>query len=236
MLLPAIADLPATEADRLESLHHYQIVHSFQEEVFNEFVALAARIFSLPISLLNLVDAQQVLSKAQYGVPRLPPKPRAEMLCSVVVEQNQLLVYHDLSTTLPMASDMLAIQATLATGARFYAAAPVRMPGQHSIGALCLLDRRPREFSQEEQDVLQQLADLVSQAIVVRHVCHSSAALGEARWWELRTQVRDEVHALGALVRYLLARYGMTIPVPEEVLHLVVRRLHDLRLILHSVE
>jgi hypothetical protein len=231
LVMPTVL-LPDTE--RLASLRHYDVLPFLREDVFDEFAGLTARIFSLPICLFNLVDAHYVSTEAHYGMPGATPQPRAEMLCSTVVEQNQVVVYHDLMTAVPTLTDAGAIQATLAKRIRFYAAAPVRLTNQHSIGALCLLDQRPREFTPEEQHVLQCLADLVSQAIVMRYHCRTTPGLGEAHWQLLHTHLHDEVNALGALVRYLLTRYGTTIPVSEEVLHLVLRRLADLRVILQK--
>jgi len=226
----------ASEAERLASLRHYDVLPFLREDVFDELAGLTARIFSLPICLFNLVDAQQVSTEGHYGMPGAMPQPRAKMLCSTVVEQNQVVVYHDLTTVIPSSADIEAMQATLAKRIRFYAAAPVRLTNQHSIGTLCLLDQQPREFTPDEQHVLQCLADLVSQAIVRRHYCRTTPGLGEDHWQSLHLQLHDEVNALGALVRYLLARYGTTVPVPEEVLHLVLRRLADLRILLQDNE
>jgi hypothetical protein len=223
---------PVAEAARLASLRHYDVLPFLREDVFDEFVSLAARIFSLPISLFNLVDAQQVSTAAHYGLPSIPPQPRAEILCSMVVAHNRVVVYHDLTAAPQLTADALAIQATLAQGIRFYAAAPVRLAKEHSIGTLCLLDQQPRDFTAEEQHVLQALADTVSQGILARHHCHTTPGLGEAHWQGLRPRLHDEVHALAALVRYLLTRYGALTPVPEEVLHLVLRRLADMRALL----
>jgi GAF domain-containing protein len=223
---------PVTEATRLASLRHYDVLPFLREDVFDEFVSLAARIFSLPISLFNLVDAQQVSTGARHGVPSAPPQPRAEMLCSTVIAHNRVMVYHDLAAAPQLSADAVAIQATLAQGICFYAAAPVRLAKEHSIGTLCLLDQQPREFTTEEQHVLQALADTVSQTIIARHHCRTTPELGEAHWQGLRPRLHDEVHALAALVRYLLTRYGRLIPVPEEVLHLVFRRLADMRALL----
>jgi hypothetical protein len=51
---------PVTETDRLTYLRQHDMLPFLQDDVFDEFVGLAARIFSLPISLFNLVDAHQV--------------------------------------------------------------------------------------------------------------------------------------------------------------------------------
>jgi len=222
------------EEQRLAYLQHYEVLPFFHEDVFGEIVSLTARIFSLPISLFNLVDADYVRTEAYYGTPITTSQPRAEALCSTVVAQNQVVVYHDLAASPQTAADAAGIQTALATQIRFYAAAPVRLTTQHSLGALCLLDRQPRDFSTREQHVLQTLADTVSQAIVVRYHCRTTPELGDSHWQRLHTQLHDEVQALEALVRYLLIRYGTLVPVHEEVLHLVLRRLADLRILLQS--
>ena len=234
-LIPA-APVPATEAARLQALHHYDILHSLQEDVFDEMVALSAYLYGLPVSYVALVDAEHLHYKATHGFALPPPQPRQEILCAQVVRQNAVVLYHDLAAAAPAPPDAVAVQQALAQQARFYAGAPLRMPGQQAIGTLCLVDQQPRSFSAQEQQVLEQLAGIVSQAVVLRHHCHHTPALGAAHWQEVRAQVRDEVHALATLVRYLLTRYGPTVPVPAEVLHLVERRLHDLHLLLRPAE
>ena len=227
---------PVPEDARPGFFRYEEALRFLRDDVFDEFVALAARVFSLPISLFNLVDAHQVTTEAQYGMPDIPPQPRAEVLCSLVVEQTNVVIYHDLAKAPQVSTDAVAIQTALANRIRFYAAAPVRVFNQYSIGTLCLLDRQPREFTSEEQQVLQAMADTVSQTIAVRHQYHTTPGLGETHWQYLRLKLQEEVQALGALVRYLLMRYGTLIPVPEEVLHLVLRRLSDVHVLLQNKE
>jgi len=229
--------LPADESIRLQSLHSYDIVHSLQEDVFDELVALLASLFRLPIAYVGLVEANQLSYKAAYGLPRQSVHPRAETLCARVVKQNQVVVYHDLAAATPTVLDRQAIENSLAHQVRFYAGAPLQMPDYRTIGTLCVAGPEPREFSSAEQGLLETVAEVVSHAIAVRSYCRTSSAMGgEVRWLEIRTQARDEVYALGALVRYLSARYGTSTPVPEQILQPVMRRLHDLRAILQEYD
>lgn len=223
------------EAARLACLSHYDVLRALQERVFSEVVELAARIFSLPIALLNVVEEDLVRSGAQYGLPGKVALPRAEVLCTSTVAQGQVVVYHDLAAVAPTPATAVALQATLAQHARFYAAAPVRLAaGQHCVGTLCLFDQQPRVFTPEEQQVLESLAELVSHAIVVRHQYYATPEQ-ETQWSNVHTQLHDEVRELEALVRYLLTRYGLRVPVPEDVLRLVSRRLGDLHLLMQEV-
>jgi GAF domain-containing protein len=224
--------LPPDDAERLRTLHHYDILHTLHEAVFDEFVTLTARIFSLPISLIALVDEDEVHYYANLGLPGVERQPRVEAVCSLVVRQNKVVVFADLAHSEALHLTAAADAAARAKGLRFYAGAPVRMPDQRSIGTLCVIDRAPRTFSVDEQQVLDQLAQLVGQTIAVRHYCLTSAGLGEARWHVVRSQVAEEVGALVALVRYLIARFSTQIPVPDAVLDPVARRLNDLRYVL----
>lgn len=227
--------LPADETARLQSLHSYAIVQSLQEEFFDELVALLASLFRLPIAYVGLMEADQLSYKATYGFPHQTAHPRAGSLCAQVVKYNRVVVYHDLSEVTPTSLDALAIQNSLAHRVRFYAGAPLRMPDHHTIGTLCLAGQQPREFSPAEQQLLEIVAEIVSHAIAVRSYCHRSSQ-GDVRWLETRTHARDEVYALGALVRYLSARYGTSTPVPEEILQPVMRRLYDLRTIFQEYD
>jgi transcriptional regulator with GAF, ATPase, and Fis domain len=226
--------LPADEAERLQSLQYYDVLQSLQEEFFDELTALLGALFQLPIAYIGLVGAELVQYQARYGLPPLPPQPRAEVLCAQVVKHGQVVVYRDLAATPPTPTNARAIQNSLAHQVRFYAGAPLRMRSQHVIGTLCLAGQHPREFSEAEQNLLEVIADLVSQAIVVRHECRSGARTGNVRWQAMQLHARDEVYALGALVRYLVARYNDSTPVPEEILRPVRRRVSDLQAILHG--
>lgn len=222
--------LPADEVARLQSLHSYAIVHSLQEDFFDELVALLASLFRLPIAYVGLMEANQLSYKATHGFPRQPAHSRVGSLCSLVIKHNRVVVYHDLAEVSQTSLDAVAIQNSLAHKVRFYAGAPLRMPDHRTIGTLCLAGLHPREFSSAEQRLLEVVAEVVSHAIAVR------SHLSDGGWLKIRTQACDEVYALGALVRYLSARYGTAVPVPEEILQPVTRRLHDLRTILQEYD
>jgi GAF domain-containing protein len=220
--------LPPGEDARLQTLRYYDILHSLHEPVFDEFVALAARIFSLPISLIALVDEEEVHYKANFGMPGHDKQHREEALCATAILQNNAVVYRDLATEASPAITRRAAQAARTNQVRFYAAAPLCMPNDSIIGSLCIIDRTPRNFSDDEQRVLEQLGNLVGRTIVARHTCLSQYGSGEWEWHRLRIQVQEEVQALTALVRYLFARNGTHVPVPADSLNQVSRRLLDL--------
>jgi hypothetical protein len=226
--------LPTDELVRLKTLRHYDMLHSLQEPVFNELVALAARIFHLPIALIALVDADEVAYKASEGLPGLRRQPRVEALCALAVRQHKTVVLADVADEQGITAE--AATAAGAKNLRFYAGAPLVMPNQCAIGTLCVIDHRPRTFSAEEQQLLEQLAGLVSGTIVLRHDCRERMGQWGAHWQQVQQHLVDELRELVALVRYLSAHFGIQVPVSAAVLEPVQRRLHDLSAVLQEYE
>ncbi|RZL14463.1 MAG: GAF domain-containing protein [Hymenobacter sp.] len=227
MMLTPPSLLPANETKRLQALQAYDILHSQQEPLFTEVVELTATLFNVPISLIALVGAEEVAYKAVHGLPGLRSQPRVEAICALAVKEEQVVVFHDLahSHTLTLEADVAA----QAKGLRFYAGAPLCVPGGFCIGTLCIIDQQPRVFSAAEQLVLEQHAQLVAWLIAARQHCLAEPAHGQEYWHLVRTELAWEVQALIALVRYLATYAGTRVPVPADVLALVGRRLNDLR-------
>jgi hypothetical protein len=235
MSSPSAPFQPEEEAQRLRSLRAHDVLTSLHEPIFDEFVAIAARIFSLPISLISLVEEEEVYYPSSVGMPGHASQPRQEAVCSVAIQHNQaVVVYQDLAVVEEGAVPAPALQAARSNQLRFYAGAALRLPDQRTVGTLCVIDRHPRTFNEHEQRLLEQLASLVSQTMVVRYTCVSLSAQGEAQWYHIRKQLHEELQALQALVRYLVTRYGAQIPVPTDMLSQVERRLHDLDSILNE--
>jgi transcriptional regulator with GAF, ATPase, and Fis domain len=226
--------LPSNETERLQSLRAYDVLPTLAEPLFDEFVALTAQVFSLPISLIALVEEDEVYYPANHGMPGNNQQPRVEALCSTAIQQARAVVYHDLVLEDSATITPEAAHAAQDNELRFYAGALLRLPDQRLLGTLCIIDRQPRTFSADEQQVLDHLAAVVSQAIAVRYAClaQPSAGAGAAQWERLRVQLQEELRELTALVRYLFTRHGVQIPVPADLLAQVERRLFDLQRLL----
>lgn len=230
-LLPT---LPDDDAARLRSVRAFEVLPALTEPLFDEFVALTARIFNLPISLISVVEETDVHYTAKYGISGHNQQPRAEALCSTAIVLARTVVYHDVALEDASTIPEEALQTARRHEVRFYAGALLHLPDQRPLGTLCIIDRQPRAFTADEQHILELLADLVSQTIAVRHVCYLHPESGKARWATLSAELQEEVQALNALVRYLFVRHGSQVPVPADFLTQVESRLRDLQVILRE--
>lgn len=218
---------PPHESDRLRSLRAHDVLPILSEPLFAELVALTAQVFGLPISLIAVVEEDEVQYPAYFGMPGADPQPRAGTLCATAIKHDRAVVYHDLAVETSATVPVEALHAADRHGVRFYAGALLCLPDQYPLGTLCIVDRQPRTFSSAEHRVLGHLAALVSHAIAVRHASRT-APDGARQWHDTRGLLQEEVRELTALVRYLFTRHGAQVPVPPVVLAQVERRLSDM--------
>lgn len=149
------------EDARVAALAALDLLDSGPEERFDRITRLAQRLFQVPMAAVTLVDRTSTHVKSGQGMPR-DVFPREESFCNVAVEQ-------DGRTLVPDAREDPRFAAlSLVTGPdqlRFYAGAPLRAPGGERVGVLCLFDKRPRELTEPEQALLDELASWVQDAL-----------------------------------------------------------------------
>ena len=147
---------PNSEASRLAALAALDVLDTPAEPRFDRLTRLAAMTFGVPIVLISLVDGKRQWFKSRCGLD-LEETPRSVAFCSVAIAMSDMLVVDDASL------DPRFMHHPLVTGephVRFYAGQPVFSEGQ-AVGTLCVIDRQPRAFGEEQKQCLRDLAQLV---------------------------------------------------------------------------
>ncbi|WP_245652337.1 GAF domain-containing protein [Rufibacter tibetensis] len=88
--------------------------------------------------------------------------PRGTSLCSLAVLKDGITV---IENALKEPCLLINPFVTGEFGLHFYAAAPLRSSDGFNIGALCIVDKEPREFSAADQRTLESLASVVMENI-----------------------------------------------------------------------
>lgn len=185
--------IPPDEAQRLAALHALHILDTPPEERFDRITRLAQRLFDVPIALISLVDAsrQWVKSRAGLDVEQIP---REMSFCAHAILGRGPFVVRDARVD-PRFSDNPLVTGEPAI--RFYAGWPLADPAGHTLGALCLIDRRPRQLSEADLQVLRDLAALAEQELTNRELLAVCASLRES---EERFRVLVESSPSGLVV------------------------------------
>jgi hypothetical protein len=164
---------------------------------FEEFIRVVAKLFSVPIAVISLVEADTVWFKAQIGLPsNTTHVPRPDSLCSVAILQEETTVFEDWQQNL---CTLVNTDAMLQLNLQFYAGHPLRNSSGEAIGALAIIDRQPRVFSPEEQAVLQTLASVAMRLLELQLVLEGATLPIPALWPDIYISIADSLTRLDTL-------------------------------------
>lgn len=157
--------IPDNDIKRIEALKRYKILDTPPEGAFDNVARLATQIFNVPISLISLVDAEEVFFKANIGMGNARKTSRGISLCSLAVLQPAVTVFENA----PEEPCLLTNPNVAGSfGLKFYAGAPLTTHDGFLIGTLCIIDKTPRLFNEESRQILQSLAKIVMDEIELR--------------------------------------------------------------------
>ena len=161
---PGVAKLVDQELRRLNALSDLEQIGSPPEERFDRITRLAQTVFGVPVAEINFLDDAVQFTKSPQVPGGSPFAPRSESFCDVTIQGPEVLVVPDAT-----ADSRFATRSTV-TGprhTRFYAGAPLTVGDGHRVGSLCLVDTTPREFSENERSILEQMGRLVERELRV---------------------------------------------------------------------
>jgi len=211
---------PDNEHLRLIALKKRDLLDTPPEQVFDRITRLASRLLCMPISLVSLIDETRQWFKSRNGLDA-EWTSRDLAFCAHAILQSDVMVVAD--ATLDRRFEVNR----LVTGdpkIRFYAGAPLVTNDGFPLGTLCVIDRQPHhDFSQKQQEILRDMADLVMIEIEAR-----AATLA------LKREVDDRQHRENHLKRVLAEkdtllkevhhRVGNNLQVIDTLLSLEIRQ------------
>lgn len=159
------ASLPSNEAERLLRLHALEILDSDPEPIFDALARTASQVCETPIALITLVDAERQWFKSSIGLDGVRQIPRDMGFCAHAILQPDLMEIPDVRQDARFRDDPLV---TGEPHARFYAGAPIVMPGGENIGSLCVIGRDPKMLGSLQRATLSNLAAVAATALEMR--------------------------------------------------------------------
>ncbi|MEO5601465.1 MAG: GAF domain-containing protein [Cyclobacteriaceae bacterium] len=187
-------DTPVNETERLKKLHKYNLLDTPPDGTFDRITSVASMIFNVPIAIISLVDTDRIWFKSQYGLS-VKQISRDPGLCASAILTNDLYIIEDAkedprSLTNPLVAGEF--------GLRFYAAAPLHTEENHNLGTLCILDKKPRIFSNKERDILKQLGEIVMDEMNLRLAVRETTLNVKHLTSEISDHLKDASKKIGS--------------------------------------
>lgn len=197
------APIPQNEEQRLAALDHLELLYAPPERAFDAIVHRLAEVFDVPVATMSLIDRDTQFYMSQVGLPaelaNTRVLPREMTLCNHVVGNDRVMVVKDMSRDARFADSPAVLQG----GMRFYAGAPLRSEGGFAVGSLCIIDRKPREISEREVQMLQMLADALMTEVKLRKISQDLRGISHRLAGKQRA-IERELREAKAVQQFLL--------------------------------
>lgn len=155
-------EIPLDEQSRLKTLRSLEILDSHAEERFDRLTRMAKQAFGVPIALVSLIDENRQWFKSRIGLS-VRETARDISFCGHAILGSEVFVIPDATKDARFTDNPLVLNEP---HIRFYAGCPLKVMDGHKIGTLCIIDRKPRDFSQGDSELLKDLAVMVEKELM----------------------------------------------------------------------
>jgi GAF domain-containing protein len=147
-------NVPIDEAERQHALDELGVVGSDPAAIVDRIVEMARDMLGVPAASLTIIDHDRQWMMSASGIAAAD-MPRSEAICNTTIQTPGVYIVEDASAS-PEFRDAGWVAGD--EHIRAYAGYPVEAPGGQRVGALCVMDRSPRQFTPDDVATLRDLA------------------------------------------------------------------------------
>ncbi|MEQ9322718.1 MAG: PAS domain-containing protein, partial [Polyangiaceae bacterium] len=159
------------EERRLAILRSFDILDTPPEETFDAITRVAAHVAAAPIALVSLIDRDRQWFKSRHGL-ETSETARELAFCDHALGAAEPLVVEDAALDDRFSQNPLV---SSDPHIRFYAGFPVNAVEGTGLGTLCVIDRKPRQLTAEQREIMLSLARHVEVQLEVRRLARNHA-------------------------------------------------------------
>lgn len=200
------------ETTRLAALERFEMLDTPRERDFDEIANLASRICETPIAVVNLIGDGRQFFKAEIGLG-VRETPLDTSFCGRAILERDFLVVPDATKDPRFSCNPLV---TGEPRLRFYAGALLKTVDGHAIGTVCVLDFRPRDLTDIQEDTLKVLARQVMRQLELRHALRERDE-AQAQQAVLNAEISHRMKNTLAMVQAMVTQTLKGVPDREAV-------------------
>ncbi len=158
-----------SEKERLKALSTYGLGSDRPLPSLDPVVQIAVQMFGMPVAAVNMIGNDHVFLAASIGLEGAEVDLRRDVsFCAHAIAQDDVMVIPDTTQDERFHDNPLV---TGSANLRFYAGVPLLSPEGHALGALCVIDGKPRhDFSREDCLKLRELAKMAADRLELRRI------------------------------------------------------------------
>lgn len=162
------------EAGRTAALDRYSVLDTPAAEPFDKITSLVKNVLKVPICAVSLIDRERQWFKSIVGLD-VAETPRSVSFCTHTIKLEEPLVIADSEEDPRFRDNPLVVGPP---HIRSYAGAPLCTPDGYNLGALCVMDKVPRSFSDAQLAILSSFASLVVDELELRLIAERDHLTG----------------------------------------------------------
>lgn len=215
------ATFPDDESERLAALRALNLLDTPDEEQFDHLTRFVQAYFDVPVALISLVDKDRQWFKSKQGLSVCETE-RSISFCGHTITGDEAFVVENALKDERFADNPLVINEP---HIRFYAGIPLHSEDGFKVGTLCIIDFKPREFSNLQRNKLRDFAQIVEAKIIQRtHELASQKAIDSGfllrRWVSnMENRVNRKALAFGLAVIMFCVVATVVFSVDQQKLH-----------------
>lgn len=206
-----MADVPVEvfEPARLAAVRATRLLDTGAEEPFDRLARLAASVLNTPFAFVTIVDERRSFWKSCIGVSATDLADRQnlveESFCQYVIGSRRPLVVGDVTDD-PGTRDNPSIQSM---GVRAWAGFPLQTERGEVLGTFCVVDTKPRTWTEQDLSVLETLAHAAAGEIALRASAEQATEFARTLQESLLPPDLPQVPGLATAARHVPAGGGV---------------------------
>ncbi|NMH28758.1 GAF domain-containing sensor histidine kinase [Flavobacterium silvaticum] len=160
------APIPSNDRERLDALLSYQILDTPPEKEFDDITRLASEICNTPISVITLMDKDRQWFKSIIGLDAKETDRESSFCGHAINTPHENFIIENAHEDVRFFDNPVVTDGLVGS----YVGVPLVTPDGFALGALCVIDSKPKKLEEYQIKALEKLAGQVTKLLELHKI------------------------------------------------------------------